>query len=255
MQSLNDKIVLITGASSGIGKACAKQFASAGAKLILAARRVEKLQQLAADMKREFDTICLPLTLDVSDKQQVADAFQQLHAEWQSIDVLVNNAGLARASDPIQEGKLDDWDTMINTNIHGFLYVIHAVLPNMVARNRGHIVNIGSISGRDVYPNGNIYCATKHAVAAINKALRLDLLGKNIRVTEIAPGLVATEFSTVRWQDPERAADFYAEFEPLQAEDIADAIIYATTRPAHVDVSEIVIYPTCQASVNHLAKK
>jgi 3-hydroxy acid dehydrogenase / malonic semialdehyde reductase len=246
MISLKEKIILITGASSGIGEACARLFASFGAKLILTARRRERIEALASE---------LSLCFDVRQQEKVEESIAQLPPEWQSIDILINNAGLALGSDPIQNGSLENWGTMIDTNIKGLLYVTHAVLPGMLQRNQGHIVNIGSIAGQEAYPNGNVYCASKHAVRAISKTMRIDLIGTPLRVTEIAPGAVKTEFSTVRWNDPERANLFYNDFEPLLAEDIADAVYFSITRPAHVDVTEITIMPTVQASANHLYKK
>ncbi len=255
MISLKEKIILITGASSGIGEACARLFASFGAKLILTARRRERIEALASELKKTHGTPCLSLCFDVRQQEKVEESIAQLPPEWQSIDILINNAGLALGSDPIQNGSLENWGTMIDTNIKGLLYVTHAVLPGMLQRNQGHIVNIGSIAGQEAYPNGNVYCASKHAVRAISKTMRIDLIGTPLRVTEIAPGAVKTEFSTVRWNDPERANLFYNDFEPLLAEDIADAVYFSITRPAHVDVTEITIMPTVQASANHLYKK
>lgn len=255
MQTLNKKIVLITGASSGIGKACAEQFATQGARLILAARRIERIAQLAEDLKNKHQIDTLALQLDVQDKKQVANVIQDLPANWKHIDILVNNAGLALSSDKIQDGDINNWDTMLNTNVHGLLYVTRAILPDMITRKQGHIINIGSVAGHDCYPAGNVYSATKHAVKAISKSLRLDLLGTKIRVTEIDPGAVETEFSIVRWKDKEKANQFYSDFTPLIANDIADAIIYCTTRPQHVNIAEMIIYPTDQASVNHIHRE
>jgi len=252
--NLKDKIVLITGASSGIGKGAAVQFAAKGAKLILTARRLDRLEQLANELTKEFTIDVLPIKLDVSDKLQVTSVLQNLPAEWCNIDILVNNAGLALDTKKMHLGDLDNWDTMINTNLRGLLYVTHTLLPGMTARNVGHIINIGSTAGHDHYPAGNVYSATKHAVRAISKSLRLDLLGTALRVSEIAPGAVNTEFSEVRWQDKEKADAFYQGFDALSAEDIADAIVYCATRPLHVDVAEMVIFPTAQASCNHLHK-
>lgn len=255
MISIKEKIILITGASSGIGEACARLFASVGARLILAARRLDKIDALAAELKKNHGTQCLTLCLDVRQQKAVETGILSLPSNWQAIDILINNAGLALGSDAIQNGSLNNWDTMIDTNVKGLLYVTHAILPGMLQRNQGHIVNIGSIAGQEAYPNGNVYCASKHAVRAISKTMRIDLIGTPIRVTEIAPGAVNTEFSTVRWNSPERAKLFYDDFEPLLAEDIADAIYYSITRPAHVDIAEITIMPTVQASANHLYKK
>ncbi len=252
MQSLKNKVVFITGASSGIGMACAEQFASQGACIIMAARRLEKLQALSTELKRRYDTPSLVLELDVTQKQEVKHAIENLPAAWKNIDILVNNAGLALGLDSFQEGNLEHWDTMIDTNLKGLLYVTHAVLSGMIFRNSGHIINIGSIAGRETYPKGNIYSATKHAVRAVSQSLRIDLLGKGIRLSEIAPGAVETEFSAVRFNDKERAKAFYADFEPLIADDIADAVIYCATRKPSVNVAELVITPLVQASANHL---
>lgn len=248
---MKNKIVVITGASSGIGEATARLFAKHGARLILCARRTERLQKLAEDLNTETHI----LTMDVRDKQDVAKQFANLPENWQAIDILINNAGLALSSDPIQMGNIENWETMIDTNIKGLLYVTHAILPGMQKRQRGHIVNIGSVAGQECYPNGNVYCATKHAVRALNTSLRIDLLGQPIRVSEVAPGAVETEFSTVRWNDPQKAADFYNNMIPLQAMDIADAIYFCVSRPEHVDVSQITIMPTIQASANHVKRK
>lgn len=250
--TLKNKIVFITGCSSGIGKASALQFASQGAKLILTARRMDLIESLAQTIKQKLNTEVLPIQLDIQDKSAVLSTIKNLPAEWQKIDILVNNAGLALGVDKMQDANVDNWDVMINTNLHGLLYVTRAILPGMIARNSGHIVNIGSIAGHEYYPGGNIYCATKHAVKAISKSLRIDLLGKNIRVTEIDPGMVHTEFSEVRLKDKERANSVYQGFEPLVADDIADAIMYCTTRPSHVNISEIMLFPTAQASANHI---
>lgn len=255
MISIKEKIILITGASSGIGEACAKLFASFGAKLILTARRLDRIDALAAELMKTHNTQCLTLSLDVRKPDVVEQRFQSLPHDWQAIDILINNAGLALGSDPIQHGSIENWDTMIDTNVKGLLYVTHAILPGMLQRKQGHIVNMGSIAGQEAYPNGNVYCASKHAVRAISKTMRIDLIGTPIRVTEIAPGGVKTEFSAVRWDDSERAKLFYDDFEPLLPEDIADAVYFSITRPAHVDIAEITIMPTVQASANHLYKK
>lgn len=254
MLNLKNKIVLITGASSGIGEACAKQFASQGARLILTARRIERIQKLAATLKKEYKTEILSIKLDVQQQTQVAQVIRELPKAWQAIDILINNAGLALSSNKIQDGKIQDWETMINTNLLGLLYVTHAVLPCMIARNCGYIINIGSTAGHDYYIGGNVYCATKHAVKAINKSLRLDLSGTAIRVTEICPGLTHTEFSEVRWQSKERSDQFYSGLTPLSANDIADAIVYCATRPAHVNIEVMTIFPTAQASPNVIYK-
>jgi len=255
MLSLKNKIVFITGASSGIGEACAKQFAALGARLILTARRIDRIQKLASTLKNEHKIEVLPLKLDVQNKEEVAKVIRELPKDWQAIDVLVNNAGLALASDKIQDGKIENWEVMVNTNVLGLLYVTHAILPEMIKRNYGHIINIGSIAGHDYYVGGNVYCATKHAVKAINKSMRLDLSGSDIRITEISPGLTHTEFSEVRWKSKERSDQFYSGLTPLSADDIADTIVYAATRPVHVNIEEMTIFPTAQASTNIVYKK
>ncbi|KTD18538.1 L-allo-threonine dehydrogenase, NAD(P)-binding [Legionella lansingensis] len=255
MQSVKDKIVFITGASSGIGEACARIFALNGAKLILCARRTERLETLSREFQELYSTESLPISLDVSSKADVESAVTELPPKWQAIDILINNAGLALSSDPLQKGAFENWERMIDTNIKGLLYVSRLILPGMLKRNQGHIINIGSIAGEECYPGGNVYCASKHAVRAITKSMRLDLFGTPIRVTEIAPGAVETEFSEVRWQDKHKAKAFYQDFTPLRANDIADAIYYCATRPAHVDISELTIMPTVQASAQHIYRE
>ncbi|ASQ45929.1 SDR family oxidoreductase [Legionella clemsonensis] len=252
MQSIKNKIILVTGASSGIGEACARLFASKGAKLILCARRTERIEQLASELNRFNNVDCLPVSLDVRFKENVEQVLLPLPSAWQEIDVLINNAGLALSSDSIQEGSLENWDRMIDTNVKGLLYISRCILPGMMERGRGHIVNVGSIAGQECYPGGNVYCATKHAVRAITKSMRLDLLGSPIRITEIAPGAVETEFSEVRWGNRKKAQAFYEDFTPLLAEDIADAVYYCITRPPHVDIAEMTVMPTVQASANHI---
>ncbi len=254
MNLLNDKIVLITGASSGIGLACAHLCAAHGARLLLGARRVERLAELAKELTHKYDKEHHVLSLDVRDHEQVIQQLASLPSQWEAIDVLINNAGLALDTLPLQQGIEAHWDTMIDTNIKGLLYVSRAVIPGMLARGRGHVVNIGSIAGHECYPNGNVYAATKHAVHAISKSMRLDMLGHPVRVTEIAPGAVETEFSEVRWKDKQRAKDYYHDFQPLIAADIADAVVYCITRPQHVDVEQMIIMPTVQASANHLER-
>jgi 3-hydroxy acid dehydrogenase/malonic semialdehyde reductase len=252
MNLLTDKIILITGASSGIGQACARFFAAQGARLILSARRVERLEELAQELTHQHNKDHYILPLDIRNKAMVKKQLETLPGELKAIDILINNAGLALDSLPLHQGIEDHWDTMIDTNIKGLLYVSREVIPGMLDRGRGHVVNIGSIAGHECYPNGNIYSATKHAVHAISKSMRLDLLGSTIRVTEIAPGAVETEFSEVRWNDKQKSQDFYKDFQPLKAEDIADAVLYCITRPLHVDIEEMIIMPTVQASANHL---
>jgi hypothetical protein len=250
------KIVLITGASSGIGAACAEIFASNHYDLVLAARRKEKLEVLASDLKARFGVQVLNVELDVRDAEAVAAKLNALPDNWKKIDVLVNNAGLSQGLDPIHEGNLNDWDTMIDTNVKGLLYVTRLISPWMVQQQSGHIVNIGSIAGKETYANGNVYCASKHAVDSLNKAMRIDLLPHGIKVSGIHPGAVETEFSEVRFKgDKERAKAVYQGFEPLLAADIADAVWYAVSRPAHVNVNDLVIMPTAQANTSHLLRK
>jgi len=250
------KIALITGASSGIGEACAKILAQHNYDLILAARRLEKIETLASELTSAYGIRTQCLKLDVRQAEEVELQLNALPDSWKAIGVLVNNAGLSQGLDPIHEGKLADWDTMIDTNIKGLLYVSRVVSPWMVERQSGHIVNIGSIAGKETYANGNVYCATKHAVDALNKAMRIDLLPYGIRVTGIHPGAVETEFSEVRFKgDTERAKKVYEGFEPLIATDIAEAIWFAVSRPAHVNINDLIIMPTAQANTSHLLKK
>jgi len=242
---LENKIVLITGASAGIGEACARAFAAEGARLILAARRTDRLEQLAAGLG--VPTLCI--ALDVRDAPAVDSVLSALADEWSAIDVLVNNAGLGLGLDKLQDGSVDDWNGMIDTNVKGLLHVTRAVVPGMVARGRGHVINIGSIAGREVYPGGNVYCASKHAVDAITKGLRMDLVATPIRVSTVDPGLVETEFSIVRFKgDADRARKVYEGIQALRGADVADAVVYCATRPAHVSINEIVIMPVNQAS-------
>jgi len=249
MNTLIQNTVFITGASNGIGRSCAVAFAKAGARLILVARRKDRLDQLAHELKQDFNTETYLAKLDVRDQPAVAAFVAGLPAEWQPIDILVNNAGLSRGLDKLHEGKLDDWEEMIDTNVKGLLYVTRAVVPGMIARKRGTIIYIGSIAGHEVYPGGNVYCATKHAVDAITKGLRLDLVDTPLRVCTVDPGLVETEFSEVRFiGNKERAKKVYENITPLSPDDVADAVLFAATRPPHVQIAEIIIMPTAQAS-------
>lgn len=250
------KVVLITGASSGIGRSCARAFAAQGAKILLAARRRERLEDLASELKKKFRSDVHILEVDVRRQKTVAEVINSLPEEWAPIEVLVNNAGLSRGLDKLHEGKLDDWEEMIDTNVKGLLYVSHAVIPGMVGRGRGHIINIGSIAGHEVYPGGNVYCATKFAVKALTKGLRLDLSGTGLRVTSVDPGLVQTEFSLVRFRgDKERAEKVYQGYTPLSPDDIADAVVYCATRPPHVNIAEMIVMPTDQASTTLVHRK
>jgi NADP-dependent 3-hydroxy acid dehydrogenase YdfG len=249
MVLLKGKLALVTGASSGIGAACARQFATAGARLILSARRADRLEQLAAELRGSFGSEVLTLPLDVRDRPAVEAALTKLPAEWQAIDLLINNAGLSRGLDKLYEASIDDWEEMIDTNVKGLLYVSRAVIPGMVARGRGHVVNVGSIAGRQTYPAGNVYCASKAAVKALSEGLKIDLLGTPVRVSEIQPGLVNTEFSSVRFHgDRPRADAVYQGLTPLSGEDIAEIILFLVTRPAHVNISEVLVVPTDQAT-------
>lgn len=243
------KIALITGASAGIGKACAEVFAREGFNLILTARRLEKLEILAEKIKEEFDVEIKTIQMDLRSKEDVQKGWTSLSEEWKRVDVLINNAGLSQGLDPIFSGDTDDWDRMIDTNIKGLLYVSRTVLPQMKDRKSGHVINIGSIAGKEVYLNGNVYCATKHAVDALNKAMRIDLLPYCIKVSALHPGAVETEFSVVRFKgDKERASKVYEGFEPLHAQDIAEAAWFVVSRPAHVNINEMLIMPTAQAN-------
>ena len=246
---LNNKTALITGASSGIGLACAKYLAAHGCKLILAARRINELEQLAAGLIHEHNVAVHCLALDVTDHAAIHAQLAELPSLFQQIDILINNAGLSLGLEPLQQGNPMDWDTMIDVNVKGLLYMTRALLPGMIARNQGHIVNIGSVAGHVVYPSGNVYCATKHAVAAITEGLRMDLFGTAIRVSSIDPGMVETDFSKVRFKgDVARAAAVYEGLQPLTPADIADAIGYALLCPPHVNISQMMIMPTAQAA-------
>jgi 3-hydroxy acid dehydrogenase / malonic semialdehyde reductase len=256
MHSLKDKVVFITGASSGIGRSCARAFAAEGARVLMCARRADRLKGFAADLKKEFGVPVHHFALDVRDQPAVEKAVGGLPADWRPIEVLVNNAGLSRGLDKIHQGLLGDWEEMIDTNLKGLLYVSRAVIPGMVERGRGHIINIGSIAGYEVYPNGNVYCATKYAVRALSKGMRLDLNGTPVRVSEVAPGMVETEFSMVRFHgDSERAGKVYQGLTPLTPDDIADAVLVCATRPPHVNISLMIVMPTAQASATLVHRK
>ena len=249
MPSLQGKTVFITGASSGIGAATAHAFAAAGARLLLAARRKDRLEAAAPRLREAGAVDVHGFALDVRHNDAVQKAIAALPAEWQAIDVLVNNAGMSRGTEKVHEANPDDWDEMIDTNVKGLLYVTRAVVPGMVARDAGHIVNIGSTAGAMTYPGGAVYCATKAAEHAINDGLRQDLLGTSLRVTTIDPGAVETEFSMVRFRDDkERAAKVYAGMRPLTASDVAEAIVWATSRPANVNIAQILLTSIDQAN-------
>jgi serine 3-dehydrogenase len=246
MNTLSGKLALVTGASSGIGRAIARALGGAGAKLVLAARRGERLKELAQELGASAEA----LSLDVRDEKRVRAAL-----EGRTFDVVIANAGLGRGLGPLQDGKSEDWDEMIDTNVKGLLHTVRATLPAMIARARGDVVILGSVAGRQVYAGGNVYCATKFAVRALYEGLRLDAAGKGIRFTTVDPGLVETEFSLVRFRgDSERAKKTYTGFEPLTPEDVADVVLFALTRPPHVNVGEIVLWPTAQASTTVLKR-
>ena len=248
MISLKNKIVCITGASSGIGEACAIEFAKQGSALLLLARRKERIDKIVQDISGRFKIRVHTIRLDVRRQADVEKSFASLPREWQEIEVLVNNAGLSRGLDPLHKGRLEDWEEMIDTNIKGLLYVTRAVLPGMVQRNKGHVISLGSAAGHQTYPGGNVYCATKYAVKALNRGMKMDLLGTNVRVTSVDPGLVQTEFSEVRFHgDTGRAKQVYAGMTPLSPEDIADIILFCATRPPHVAIQELIVTPTDQA--------
>lgn len=250
---MKNKIALVTGATSGIGKACAITLAKLGYDIIATGRRGDRLKELAAELPENVNY--LPLVFDVRDREKVLDILGALPEEWKAINVLINNAGNAHGLDPIQTGNLDDWDAMIDINVKGLLYVSKAIIPGMTERKSGKIINIGSIAGKEVYPNGNVYCGSKHAVDAITKGMRIDLNSFGIKVMAIHPGLVETEFSLVRFKgDEKRSESVYQGFEPLHAQDIADIVEFAVTRPPHVVIADVLVLPTAQAS-STLVKK
>lgn len=243
------KTVLITGATSGIGAACARKFAGAGYRLIITARRSEQLAVMAGELEKEFSTAVLPLCFDVRDRDAVKRALDSLPAAWRDIDVLVNNAGLALGLEPEYAGDFTDWETMIDTNIKGLLYMTRLIVPGMIARQQGHVINIGSVAGDTAYAGGAVYCATKAAVKILSDGLRIDLAHTPVRVTNLKPGLVETNFSQVRFHgDAERAAKVYQGIQPLSGDDIADVALYAAQAPAHVQIAEVLILATHQAS-------
>jgi 3-hydroxy acid dehydrogenase/malonic semialdehyde reductase len=246
---LRDQVVFITGASSGIGTACAEVFARAGGRLLLAARRTERLRALEPRLRQVGASDVRSLTLDVRDSKAVADAYGGLDERWRRVAVLINNAGLSRGLEPLWRGELADWNEMIDTNVKGLLAVDRVVIPGMVERGHGTVIHIGSIAGREAYPGGNVYCATKHAVRALTDGLRLDLLGTGVRVSSVDPGMVETEFSEVRFHgDAERAQSVYRGMTPLTAHDVAEVVLFAATRPPHVSVAEVLVLPTDQAA-------
>jgi len=250
------KIIFITGATSGFGKATAWKFAENGHNLIITGRRKKLLDETAQELIAVFGVRVLPLCFDVRKVNEVEEAVKALPENWKNIDVLVNNAGLAVGLSSINEGEIDDWERMIDTNVKGLLYMTRFVSPLMVARKKGHIINIGSIAGKEVYPMGNVYCASKFAVDALTRSTRIELLSHNIKVTQIAPGAANTEFGLVRFKgDLERADNVYKGYKPLSAQDVADAIYYVTTLPENVNVNDMVLMCTAQASSMHFHRK
>ena len=249
-------IAFITGATAGIGKATAALFAKNGYNIIITGRRKERLEELSAHLKSAYNVEVLTLNFDVRNNKEVEAAIQSLSCDWKKVDVLVNNAGLAVGLSTIQAGDMDDWERMIDTNIKGLLYVTRHLSPVMIANGSGHIINIGSIAGKEVYANGNIYCATKHAVDALSKSMRIDMLPYNIKVTAVNPGMVETEFSVVRFKgDEERAKKPYIGIQPLTPEDIAETIFWCASRPAHVNINDIIITPAVQANATTTFRK
>ena len=248
--------ILVTGATAGFGKAIATKFAAKGWKIIVTGRRKERLDELCAELKQQYGAETLALCYDIRDKAANFSAVETLPDAWKKIDILVNNAGLAAGRDHFEDASLDDWEAMIDTNLKGLLYISKAVIPLMIAGNTGHIINIGSIAGKEVYEKGNVYCATKHAVDAISKGMRIDLLEHGIKVTAIHPGAAETEFSLVRFKGDQTMADaVYKGYEPLRGEDIADIVFYTTTLPPHVCINDLVVTPTAQANAVHTFKK
>ena len=250
------KIALITGATAGIGEATAELFAREGYNLILTGRRTDRLDKLAAHLNKKYNVEVATSSFDVSSRADVVENLEGLPAKWKKVNVLVNNAGLSQGLDPIDKGDMDDWDRMIDTNVNGLLYVTKVVSNWMIDNGHGHIVNIGSIAGKEVYANGNVYCASKHAVDALSKGMRIDLLPHGIKVTAVHPGAVETEFSIVRFKgDEKRAKKVYDGFEALAAEDIAETIWFAVSRPAHVNINDILVMPTAQANAGTIFRK
>ena len=251
-----NKIVLITGATSGIGRSCAYVFAKNKHDLIITGRRKDRLNEISADLKSKYGVNVFSLSFDIRNNEAVKDAVASIPYDWRNIEILINNAGLAVGLGTLQDGDIDDWERMIDTNVKGLLYISRAVLPLLVEQNMGHVINIGSIAGKEVYPNGNVYCATKHAVDALSKAMRIDLVKHGIKVTQIAPGAIETEFSIVRFKgDKDKADSIYAGYQPLMPDDIANVAYYTTTLPSHVNINDLVIMPTAQASATVFNKE
>lgn len=253
---LKNCLTLVTGATSGIGEACAYEFASEGSDLILLARREEKLKQIAEDIKKTHNVDVKTITADVRNREDVQSKLNALEGKWKNIDILINNAGLARGMDKIYEGDYQNWEEMIDTNIKGLLYVSRTVIPWLVEKQDGMVINIGSLAGHEVYPNGNVYCGTKHAVKALSKGMTIDLNGTGVRVFNLDPGLVQTEFSEVRFRgDAEKAEKVYQGYEPLKGKDLAEIAVFAATRPKHVMIQELLVTPAAQATSTIVNKK
>jgi NADP-dependent 3-hydroxy acid dehydrogenase YdfG len=249
------KTIFITGATSGFGKACAHSFAHEGHRIIITGRRADRLETEAENLLKMYGVEVLTLNFDVRDRDAVKQAVDSIPQNWRIIDILINNAGLAAGSDPLQDGNMDDWDTMIDTNVKGLLYVTKNIFPLLLQSKCPHIVNIGSIAGKEVYAKGNVYCATKFAVDALTRAMRIDMLSHGIKVSQVAPGAAETEFSQVRFKgDLEAAANVYKGFKPLEAQDISNAVLWITSLPAHVNINDLVIMPTAQASPGYFNK-
>jgi len=245
-----NKIVFVTGKISGIGQAIAYKFAENKDDIIITGRRKEKLEEIKTDIEKKFNNKVLTLNFDIRNNKEVTDAIESLPEIWKNIDILINNAGLAVGMNHIQEGIIDDWERMIDTNIKGLLYISRLVIPIMVSNNKGHIVNIGSIAGKEVYPGGNVYCSSKFAVDALTKGMRQDLIKYNIKVTQVSPGAVKTEFSEVRFKgDTQKAENVYKGYEPLKAENVADVVFYVTSLPANVNINDLTVVPLSQANV------
>jgi 3-hydroxy acid dehydrogenase / malonic semialdehyde reductase len=251
-----NKTVMITGATAGFGEATAREFAKNGYDLILTGRRLDRLNRVAEETGKKYGVEVFTLNFDVRNNAETQKAIYSLPARWQNIDVLVNNAGLASGFGPVQDGNVEDWDKMIDTNVKGMLYVTRCVAPMMIKNKKGHIINIGSTAGKEAYLNGNVYCATKFAVDALTKSMRIDMLPHGIRVTSVCPGMAETEFSIVRFHgDADKAKNVYKGIVPLSAHDIADVIYYVASRPANVNISDIVVTPLAQANTNNIIRK
>ncbi len=256
MKSFKGRTIFITGATSGIGKACAELFAKEKSNLILTGRRIERLKTLAKKLEKEYQIKTKCVKLDVRDYNEIKKAVASLDSKWNKIDILINNAGLARGFNKIYEGKREDWDEMIDTNIKGLAYVTRLILPLMIKRKKGHVINIGSTAGHEVYPHGNVYAATKFAVKALSQSIRIDVLEKGIKVSSVDPGMVETEFSLVRFHgDKKKAKNVYIGLTPLSPADVAEAVLFCASRPANVNINEVILTPLAQASSTQVHRK